>query len=204
LLATCLERATGERLDAPTTRLVTAPLAMHATGFVDLAADPPAPRPSPVAATEHCAHRGMLRGEVHDDNCHAAGGVCGHAGLFSTAPDVALFARAMIAAARGEAGVFDPAVVDTCFHTSAAPDTTWRLGWDRPAALPSTSHAGDLWPRDGVGHLGFTGCSMWLDPPRGRYAVLLTNRVHPSRDKLGILEVRRAYMDAVVGALNAR
>lgn len=204
LLATCLERATGERLDALTARLVTEPLGMHATGFVDLTASPPAPRPHPVAATEVCPYRGLVRGEVHDDNCHAAGGICGHAGLFSTAPDLARFARAMLAAARDEPGVFDPAVVRTFLATSAAPETTWRLGWDRPAPLPSRSHAGDLWPRDGIGHLGFTGCSMWLDPPRGRYAILLTNRVHPSRDKAGILEVRRAYMDAAWRALNAR
>ncbi|HUH06142.1 MAG TPA: serine hydrolase domain-containing protein [Kofleriaceae bacterium] len=204
LLATCLERATGERLDALTERLVTEPLAMRATGFVDLTASPPAPRPHPIAATEVCPYRGLVRGEVHDDNCHAAGGICGHAGLFSTASDLARFARAMIAAARGEPGLFAPAVVRTFISTSAAPETTWRLGWDRPAPLPSQSHAGDLWPRDGVGHLGFTGCSMWLDPPRGRYAILLTNRVHPSRDKVGILEVRRAYMDAAWRALNAR
>ena len=73
-----------------------------------------------------------------------------------------------------------------------------------PSPLPVPSNAGDLWPRDGVGHTGFTGSSIWLDPPRGRYAILLTNRVHPYRAKLGILQVRRAFMDAVVRRLDAR
>jgi CubicO group peptidase (beta-lactamase class C family) len=66
------------------------------------------------------------------------------------------------------------------------------------------SHAGDAWPRTGVGHLGFTGTSMWLDPERGRFAVLLTNRVHPSRAHTGIRELRRAVMDAVVRYLDQR
>jgi CubicO group peptidase (beta-lactamase class C family) len=64
------------------------------------------------------------------------------------------------------------------------------------------SHAGDRWPRDGFGHLGFTGCSIWLDPPRDRAVVLLTNRVHPSRAREGIRELRRAVMDGVVAALD--
>jgi CubicO group peptidase (beta-lactamase class C family) len=97
-----------------------------------------------------------------------------------------------------------PDVVARFVTTSAAPDTTWRLGWDRPAPLPAVSHAGDLWPRQGLGHLGFTGCAIWLDPPRGRYVVLLTNRVHPSREPPGILQFRRAVMDAVVRELDAR
>ncbi len=208
LLGAALERATGERLDALAARLVHAPLGMARTSFVDLTAEPPAPRPHPVAATEVCPYRGLVEGEVHDDNCHAAGGILGHAGLFSTAPDLARFGRAIISAHRGESGLFDPAVIRELTGTHAAPDTTWRLGWDSPARLPAPSHAGDLWPRDGFGHLGFTGCALWLDPPRGRYVVFLTNRVHPSRDqggqKTGILEVRRQVMDAVVRALNAR
>ncbi len=208
LLGTALERAAGERLDALARRLVHEPLAMTNSSFVDLAAEPPAPRPHPVAATEVCPYRGLVQGEVHDDNCHAAGGILGHAGLFSTASDLARFGRAIIAAHQGQAGLFEPTVIRELTGTHAAPNTTWRLGWDSPARLPAPSHAGDLWPRDGFGHLGFTGCALWLDPPRGRYVVFLTNRVHPSRDqggrKIGILEVRRAVMDSVVRALNAR
>ncbi len=204
LLGACLERASGKRLDELTAELVTGPLGMSATQFVDLHADPRAPRPHPVAATELCFYRGLVRGEVHDDNSWSAGGICGHAGLFTTAGDLAKFARALLPAARGESSLFDAAVVKQFFSTSAAPDTTFKLGWDTPSPLPSQSNAGDLWPRDGVGHTGFTGTMIWLDPPRGRFAILLTNRVHPYRDKLGILPTRRAYMDAVVRTLDAR
>jgi CubicO group peptidase (beta-lactamase class C family) len=147
--------------------------------------------------------RGVVVGEVHDENCHAGGGISGHAGLFATADELAVFARAVNAAATGTAiGGFEPAVVQAFLTRSAAPGTTWRLGWDSPSPLPARSQAGDLWPRSGVGHLGFTGCALWLDPPRGRYAVLLTNRVHLSRDPAGILALRRRVMDAVVRTLD--
>jgi CubicO group peptidase (beta-lactamase class C family) len=204
LLGFSLERAAGQRLDQLTRELVTEPLGMTATGFVDLLADPPAPRPHPVAATEICPYRGLVVGEVHDDNCHAAGGILGHAGLFSTPPDLARYAVAINRAARGEAGLFDPALVSHFATTSEAPNTTRAIGFDRPSPEPLVSHAGELWPRDGFGHTGFTGCSVWMDPPRGRYAVFLSNRVHPTRTKRGILEVRRSVMDAIVTALSAR
>jgi serine-type D-Ala-D-Ala carboxypeptidase len=201
-----IERITGKPLDAAVRDLITAPLGMDDTFFVDLhGAGLPVERLQRVAPTEVCPYRGLVHGQVHDDNAHAGGGVFGHAGLFATAGDVARFARAMITVLSGRtvAGLA-PDVVTRFVTTSAAPDTTWRLGWDRPAPLPAVSHAGDLWPRHGIGHLGFTGCAMWLDPPRGRYVVLLTNRVHPSRDLPGILPFRRAVMDAVVRELDAR
>jgi CubicO group peptidase (beta-lactamase class C family) len=88
------------------------------------------------------------------------------------------------------------------FVTEApAPDTTWRLGWDTPTTTPGISHAGDRWPRSGaVGHTGFTGTSLWLDLPRGRWVALLTNRVHPTRDGTAdaIKALRRAIGDAAV------
>jgi len=204
LLGFFLERAAGERLDALTARLVSEPLGMCATGFVDLDAVPPVPRPGRVAPTEVCPRRGLVVGEVHDDNAHAGGGVLGHAGLFSTAGDLGLFSLAMIAAARGEPGWFDPAVVRHCLSTRSAPDTSRVIGWDTPSDPPVVSHAGDLWSRDGVGHLGFTGCSVWLDSARGRYAVLLTNGVHFGRDELRerLRAFRRDVMDAVVRRLD--
>lgn len=202
LLAAALERAGGDRLDRLFGRLIAAPLDLSSSFFVDVEAGARAPAELTIAPTEHCPVRGRLHGEVHDDNAHAGGGVCGHAGLFSTATDLLRFARAYNAAGRGETGLFDPEVVRTLTRTSAAPDTTWRLGWDTPAPAPGVSHAGDRWSRDsGFGHLGFTGCSLWLDPPRGRAVVLLTNRVHRGRDKPGIKELRRAVMDAVCDAL---
>jgi serine-type D-Ala-D-Ala carboxypeptidase len=203
LLGLALERAAGRRLDALVAERVLRPLGMTATTYVDLDARPPPPRPAPAAPTEVCARRGLVCGEVHDENAHAGGGIFGHAGLFSTAPDVARFCRAMVASAAAATGApFDPDVVRALITRRAAPDTTWRLGFDTPAPQPGVSHAGDRWARDGLGHLGFTGCSLWLDPPRGRYAVLLTNRVHPTRAGDGIRALRRAVMDAVVDALD--
>jgi CubicO group peptidase (beta-lactamase class C family) len=89
---------------------------------------------------------------------------------------------------------------------SAAPDTSWRLGWDTPSATAGVSHAGDRWPRVGaVGHTGFTGTSLWLDLPRRRWVALLTNRVHPTREGTAdaIKALRRAVGDAAVAMLGA-
>jgi len=83
---------------------------------------------------------------------------------------------------------------------SAVPGSTWCLGWDRPS--PVGSSAGERWPRDGVGHLGFTGCSIWIDPPRARWVVLLTNRVHPTRANEAIKQFRPLIHDAIVTALD--
>jgi CubicO group peptidase (beta-lactamase class C family) len=218
ILGFAIERITGMRQDEAVRALVTGPLGMRDTFYVDLddparesaggAAEPvatPDGRPVRVAPTEACPYRGLVRGEVHDDNAHAGGGIFGHAGLFGTAGDVARFAGAMVHAAAGRAVAgFTPDAVRRFFRTSGAPGTTWRLGWDTPSSTPGISHAGDAWPRTGVGHLGFTGTSMWLDPERGRFAVLLTNRVHPSREHTGIREYRRAVMDAVVSWLDQR
>jgi CubicO group peptidase (beta-lactamase class C family) len=219
ILGFAIERLTGVRQDRAVAALVTGPLGMRDTFYVDLddPARPPARgparpaepslspdgRPVRIAPTEVCPYRGLVHGEVHDDNAHAGGGVFGHAGLFGTAGDVARFAAAMVRAAAGQAVAgFAPEVVRRFFRTPAAPGTTWRLGWDTPSTTPGISHAGDAWPRTGVGHLGFTGTSMWLDPERGRFAVLLTNRVHPSREHAGIREFRRAVMDATLGWLD--
>jgi CubicO group peptidase (beta-lactamase class C family) len=83
---------------------------------------------------------------------------------------------------------------------SAVPGSTWCLGWDRPAAIDSS--AGTRWPRDGVGHLGFTGCSIWIDPPRARWVVLLSNRVNPTRANERIKQFRPLVHDAIVAALD--
>ncbi|WP_428261853.1 serine hydrolase domain-containing protein [Haliangium sp.] len=208
VLGFAIERITGQRLDEVVRALVTEPLEMNSTFFVDLGRPAQAKRVRAdrrIAPTEQCPYRGLVVGEVHDDNAHAGGGIFGHAGLFAPAGDVARFARALTLTAAGDAiGGFQPEVVRRFFSTASAPDTTWRLGWDTPSPVPGVSHAGVAWPRDGVGHLGFTGTSMWLDPSRGRYVVLLTNRVHPSREQTGIRELRCAIMDAVVHQLERR
>lgn len=199
LLGFFLERVTGERLDSLAGRLVFEPLGMQRTRFVDLAAG--GARPDPVAPTEICPYRGLVRGEVHDDNCHAAGGILGHAGLFSTAQDLGLLCRALVTAWQGSAGPFSADVVRMFFAASGVPGSTWRLGWDGPAPAPGLSQAGERWSKSGVGHMGFTGCSVWVDPSRARWVVLLSNRVHPSRDDDRIKKVRPRVHDAISNAL---
>jgi CubicO group peptidase (beta-lactamase class C family) len=198
LLGAALERAGAARLDVLARRLVFEPLGMERTYFVDLAG-PRALPPGPVAPTEICPRRGLVQGEVHDENAHAGGGIAGHAGLFSTAVDLARFARAVLAAFAGAPGVLPRALSHRLATTPSAPGSTWRLGWDTPSTSPGVSHAGDLWPRRGFGHLGFTGCSLWFDPDRARFVALVTNRVHPTRTGTGtgIRELRREVMDAI-------
>jgi CubicO group peptidase (beta-lactamase class C family) len=186
LLGWLLERLTGARLDVQVAAGLTAPLALASTMFMNLADDPAARARTlserSIAATQHCAERRrVLIGEVDDLNAAAMGGVAGHAGLFSTAADLSAIAAALVRAWRGDdgAGALVPRDVVRAFWTpSGVPESTWRLGWDGPAA--QGSQAGTRFPRTAVGHLGFTGCSLWIDPERETWVVLLSNRVHPS------------------------
>jgi CubicO group peptidase (beta-lactamase class C family) len=198
-LGAVLERAAGLPLEDAVARWVTGPLGLGARFAGAVALDG-------AVATE-LDDRGVVSGRVHDENAYFGGGVCGHAGLFATIDDVARFAAAIVDAASGvRRGAWDPAVVRMFLDGSAAPDTSWRLGWDTPSATPGVSHAGDRWPRVGaVGHTGFTGTSLWLDLPRRRWVALLTNRVHPTRERTAdaIKALRRAVGDAAVAALGA-
>jgi CubicO group peptidase (beta-lactamase class C family) len=134
------------------------------------------------AATQLDPERGhVLIGEVDDLNAAAMGGVAGHAGLFSTAADLSTIASALVRAYRGEAGrrpLVDRDVIRSFWSPSGVPGSTWRLGWDGPAA--AHSQAGTRLSREAVGHLAFTGCSLWIDPVRETWIVLLSNRVHPA------------------------
>ena len=203
LLGFLVERAGGKRLDELAQAAVLGPLGMGRSRYVDL--DAPRPTwPVPVAPTEVCPHRGLVVGEVHDENCHAAHGILGHAGLFSTARDLSRFAELLCASWAGKrpTGGFRQEVVRDFFAPCGVPGSTYRLGWDGPSPEPGQSSAGDLWPKDGVGHLGFTGCGLWLDPARGRWVVLLSNRVHPSRQDQRIRQLRPKLHDAITRALD--
>ncbi len=198
VLGAIIERATGAPLERAFADLVADPLGLTAR-YAGL---------SPIAgavATE-VDDRGVVEGLVHDENAYYGGGVCGHAGLFATLDDVTAFARAILDAATGTPrGRLRPEIVSSFLSLSAAPDASWRLGWDTPSPTPGVSQAGDRWPRTGaVGHLGFTGTSLWLDVPRRRWVTLLTNRVHPSRhggSAEAIKALRRAVNDAAVDLL---
>jgi len=199
LLDWALERCTGQRLDRLAEQLVFAPLGLLRTRFVDLhrAGAVEAMQALPVAPTERCPWRGRrLRGEVHDDNCHAMGGIAGHAGLFSSAFEVHLIVRELLAAHAGRRSIFTPAVVRRFFRRRPVPGSTRALGWDTPA--PRGSSAGKLFSPRSVGHLGFTGTSIWIDLERQLSVVLLTNRVYHGREPNLLRALRPRLHDAVV------
>lgn len=168
----------------------------------DLQYEPPVQWRARTAPTEVDAWRGrLLRGEVHDENAAALGGVAGHAGLFGTASAVGVFARHLLQVLDGRAGLYRTETV-RLFSTRRddVPGSSRALGWD--TMLP-TSSCGRRMSSRAFGHTGFTGTSLWIDPERGVYVVLLTNRVHPSRQNDGISALRPAVHDAVVAMLDA-
>ncbi len=155
-----------------------------------------------VAPTEYDPwRRRLLQGEVHDENAHALGGVAPHAGLFGTIASVGAFARWMLAllreSPRGAAGIA-AATAHRFARRSTVPGSSRALGWD--TMLP-TSSCGRRFSPAAIGHTGFTGTSLWLDPALDRYAVLLTNRVHPTRANEAIQGIRAAFHDAVLDEL---
>ena len=139
-----------------------------------------------------------LRGEVHDDNCAALGGVAGHAGMFGTARSVARFGAAQVGALHGRRGALDEELVQHA--TRRRPGGAHRLGWDGKAEEGSA--AGLLIDRGAFGHLGFTGTSLWCDPRRELVVVLLTNRVAIPQDNAAIRRFRPSFHDAVVRAFD--
>lgn len=182
------------------------PLGMRSTAFVDLTqlrTRRLAPVAEAIAPTEHCPwrHR-VLCGEVHDDNAYAMGGVAGHAGLFGSASDVAALSSRLLACWHG-ADDFLPRelMTELWARDASVPKSSWALGWDTPS--PEGSSAGTRIASHAVGHLGFTGTSVWIDLERDVSVVLLTNRVHPHRDNERIREVRPRVHDAVFEALDS-
>jgi CubicO group peptidase (beta-lactamase class C family) len=143
------------------------------------------------------ARRGrILRGEVHDNYAAALGGVAGHAGLFGTAPALSVFAQAVLRGLRGEATLpppWTPERLRQFAAKSSVPGSSRALGWD--TMLP-TSSCGTRMSASAIGHAGFTGTSLWIDPERDRYFVLLTNRVLGAGTLEQMREVRRAFHDA--------
>ncbi len=209
MLGAIVERAAGAPLEEAFASLLAEPLGLGAH-YADVRKWGPTPfADANVAATEIDERTGVsavVQGRVHDENAWYGGGVCGHAGLFARLGDVATFAAAIVDTASGmPRGRLRTEVVNHFLTTAAAPGASWRLGWDTPSATPGVSHAGDRWTRVGaVGHLGFTGVSLWLDVPNRRWVTLLTNRVHPTRfgdSPEAIKQVRRRVNDCAVAML---
>jgi CubicO group peptidase (beta-lactamase class C family) len=194
LLQLIIERQSGQPLDLFLQTRVFDLLGMRETMF-----NPPPVLRHRIAATEVDAMRGgLIWGEVHDPNAWALGGVAGHAGLFSTASDLAVFAQAMLD--HGEyAGLalLHPQTVAR-WTAPQVRGSTRALGWDTPGRQSSGGrHTG---PR-AYGHTGYTGTSLWIDPERGLFVVLLTNRVHPTGQNQRHVPLRRDIADEVHRAL---
>ena len=205
LLELALERAAGEPLPALARDRLWLPLGADGLRFVDLKVPGERERAlagAPYAPTEDCPWRGRrLVAEVHDDNAHAMGGIAGHAGLFGTAQDVSALGAGLLACLDG-GGPLSAGVVRRFFTERGRADGTTRvLGWDTPT--PGTSSAGRYVSPRAVGHLGFTGTSLWIDPAAGVVTVLLTNRVYYGRKDGRIRALRPRVHDAVYEALGA-
>jgi len=208
LLGGVVERLGGAPLDELARQRVTGPLAMKDTLY-----RPPAELVPRIAPTENDPWRGrVLRGEVHDENAAALGGVAPHAGLFATAADLARFASMLLDEGRGPGRrLVSRATLELFTERAGVPLATRALGWDTPAnetgersstpGAPGYTAAGSLLSPRSFGHTGFTGTSMWMDPERELYVILLTNRVHPTRENNGIRAVRAQLADAAVRAL---
>jgi beta-glucosidase-like glycosyl hydrolase/CubicO group peptidase (beta-lactamase class C family) len=196
LLGEVLTRAFGEPYDAVARREIFGPLGMSDTDW-----NPSASELGRIPPTENDGWRGrVVHGEVHDRNAFVMGGVSSHAGLFSTANDLAIYAQMML-----NLGTYD--------HTRVLRRSTadsWRrrqnvvagssrgLGWD-------TAFGSDRWgmlSATAFGHTGFTGTSLWIDPPRELFVVLLSNRVNPTRDNTGHVQARVDFHAAVVAAID--
>jgi CubicO group peptidase (beta-lactamase class C family) len=211
-----VERVIGERLDRYLQIHLWRPLGMRETRYL-----PPATWRTRIAPTEldtAYRHR-LIRGEVHDENAFSMGGISGHAGLFSTAPDLAKFAQLMLRTLRGESssrrsvtrtrtgsvmvhlpGGFMDSATAVMFTRAQQPGFSSRgLGWDTPDGQNS---AGSRLSAHAFGHTGFTGTSIWIDPDQDLFVILLTNRVYPTRENTKIMEVRRRVADLAVSAAN--
>jgi CubicO group peptidase (beta-lactamase class C family) len=195
VLGRALELITGDRLEAIVAREVAEPLGLNSVHY---RRSTRMSEHENIAATEDCPWRGrVLQGEVHDDNAWAVGGVAGHAGLFAAASDVARLGAAWLAALDG-GGWLPPELARRAVERRPLGR---GLGWDLKSDQGSS--AGTLMGPRTFGHLGFTGCSLWVDPDRELSVALLTNRVHPSRSNEGIRELRPAFHDVLVGALDS-
>ena len=199
LLGEILERGSDRGLAQQVEEEVLEPLGLIDTGYV-----PPEELRERIAPTEFDSWRGRLpHGEVHDENTLALGGIAPHAGLFGTARDVAVFGQAMLnGGLYGDRRLADSETVALFTRRAElVPGSSRALGWDTPS---DPSSAGRYFSARSFGHTGFTGTSLWIDPELDLIVVLLTNRVHPTRDNIAIRRLRPAIHDAIVLAINDR
>ncbi len=196
ILGVALERLADESLDAFCQREIFGPLGMaHTTFNPALALKDSIP---PTADDRSFRHR-VIQGEVQDENASVLGGVAGHAGLFSTTEDLAIFSHAML---NGGHPILRASTIELFTRRESMPEGTSRaLGWDTPS---KPSQSGKYFSARSFGHLGYTGTSLWIDPDRQLSISLLSNRTWPDCQNQAMKQVRPAVHDAVVEALEKR
>jgi CubicO group peptidase (beta-lactamase class C family) len=202
LLTDILEEQYQQPLDALFWQRVVHPLGLEAMAYRPLAGPTMLPScPAAYAATEACAwRRRVLVGEVHDENAWAMGGVAGHAGVFATAEALWRFAQSLLETAAGRRQWLPATLLRHSWQRQPGPpDSTRALGWDTPT--PGRSAAGAYFSPHSIGHLGFTGTSLWIDLEHQVTVVLCTNRVHPTRQATGITRLRPAVHNLIMQAL---
>jgi uncharacterized protein YbbC (DUF1343 family) len=186
-----VEKVSGMALNEYANANIFAPLGMNDTRYL-----PPSEWFPRIAPTQYDEHGKMLRGVVHDPTARRMGGVAGHAGLFSTADDLARFAQEML---NGKKVLSREAVEKMSTPQQPATATSLRgLGWDIDS--PFSSNRGELLPVGSFGHTGFTGTSIWIDPVTNTYIIILTNHVHPNGHG-SVVSLRDRIATAVVGSL---
>jgi CubicO group peptidase (beta-lactamase class C family) len=196
LMAEIIERLTGRTLDDLAKSYIFAALSMKESMFRP--AKKLWPSIAPTEIDNNLRHR-LVQGEVHDENAFAIGGVSGHAGLFSTAPDLAAFCQMLLnGGVYAHHRVLRRATIAQFTTPQQLSGGTRTLGWAVPTEGGSSGH---YFSAHSFGHTGFTGTSIWIDPDRQLFVVLLTNRVNPTRDNPKMTQLRPAFQDAVMQAL---
>jgi serine-type D-Ala-D-Ala carboxypeptidase len=191
ILGVALERLADESLDRFCQREIFGPLGMAQTMF-----NPPNFLRSSIVPTadDRTLRNRVIQGEVQDENASVLGGVAGHAGVFTTAQDLAIFAEVLL-----HGGLLRPETISLFTRRESLPTGTSRvLGWDTPS---SPSQSGKYFSARSFGHLGYTGTSLWIDPERQLSVTLLTNRTWPDCSNQAIKQLRPKFHDAVVEAL---
>jgi len=201
MLGEVLRTVTGKEIDVLARELIYEPMGMRDTQF-----NPPKSLLPRITPTEVGGglNRGLIHGEVHDENTYFLGGVSTHAGLFSTARDIAALAQMLLNGGIYRHHRFFSSATVKAWTTrqNMPPGSTRALGWDTPSEKGSL--AGDYFSKGSFGHTGFTGTSVWIDPNRKIAIVLLTNRVHPTRERGGMRQVRRDFYNTAMRALLAK
>jgi CubicO group peptidase (beta-lactamase class C family) len=207
LLGEVVEQVSGGALNRVCRDKIFRPLELRATDFIDISMNRTRhlkPVHEMFAATEFCPQRKrLLIGEVDDENAFAMGGVAGHAGLFAPVKEVDRLAHELLRCYAGKSELVPQRILREFWtRDKTVGGSTWALGWDTPSAEYSSS--GHHFSPAAVGHLGFTGTSIWIEPERAIAVSLLTNRVHPRRENEAIRELRPRIHDLVMDALGEK